>query len=699
MPRGRRPRVRRWALGALGAVTLVAGVAPAGASAAGYADAVIATPGVAHYWRMGEPGGTSAGDLVGGVTGTYSSASLGMTGAIAADADTAMRFTGSSAVALGGGPAFAGDMTVEAWVNHDGRRRTRDLVSDGTSSAGHHLWLTSGGAPAFDVAMTNGATTTNVSVRGAALSTGVWHHLVATVDATTVTLYADGEPVASAAVAGVPVPAGGHTLRLGRDSASSGNWFRGLMDDVALYGAALPAAVVREHYALALGPDSDTAIGATPPGLTSAPTATFAFAANVSASTFECSLDGGAWAACASPVTHGSLAAGAHGFRVRSRDRHGRVDASPAAFAWSVDPLLGAPPAPVTTVEAAPPALSGSADATFAFTATGAGVRFECSLDGGAWTRCASPVTYRGLTNATHGFRVRARDRYDRVDPVPPSAVWTVDTVASDTLALAVLPSAVQPTAMVAFSAEPGARFQCDVGGAGWAPCESPAAFPGGQRVAVRAVDDAGNADPTPAVVTLPPAPPAEPIAHLTGASAAFRFATAGTGPAQCSLDGAPWAACGATLTLDSLAPGGHRLAVRAALPGGGTADVHADWTVALPAPSLVGVQFPVLLYVPPARKIRAAGFPSSRLPALRFSLNVAATVRLRLARTTGPAKRRHVHTWTVAGGTGANVTRLPIAVYRGLTSARYRLTAEASGGAGRSPLRTVRFHVVRRSR
>jgi hypothetical protein len=121
-------------------------------------------------------------------------------------------------------------------------------------------------------------------------------------------------------------------------------------------------------------------------------------------------------------------------------------------------------------------------------------------------------------------------------------------------------------------------------------------------------------------------------------------------------------------------------------------------WTVGLPAPRLVGVQFPVLVALPSARKL-ARRFPASRLPPVRFSLNVAATVRLRLARTTGPRSARRAQTWTVAGTAGANVARVPLAVYRRLAPARYTLTAEAGTATGRTASRPLRFQVVRRAR
>jgi outer membrane protein OmpA-like peptidoglycan-associated protein len=63
--------------------------------------------------------------------------------------------------------------------------------------------------------------------------------------------------------------------------------------------------------------------------------ATLTFASPDGAS-FECSLDGAAWQACASPVAYRGLANGAHTFAVRAVDAAGNVDGTPAARAWTV---------------------------------------------------------------------------------------------------------------------------------------------------------------------------------------------------------------------------------------------------------------------------------------------------------------------------------------------------------------------------
>jgi PKD repeat protein len=81
----------------------------------------------------------------------------------------------------------------------------------------------------------------------------------------------------------------------------------------------------------------DTTITEGPMGQGRGPAATFTFTSSEPGSTFECSLDGGAWAACSSPATFNKLGTGEHELRVRATDKAGNTDASPAARTWTVD--------------------------------------------------------------------------------------------------------------------------------------------------------------------------------------------------------------------------------------------------------------------------------------------------------------------------------------------------------------------------
>jgi hypothetical protein len=79
----------------------------------------------------------------------------------------------------------------------------------------------------------------------------------------------------------------------------------------------------------------ETTIRIKPPPLASSPNARFGFAASERGSTFECSLNGGAFTPC--PSRHVvSVASGAHTLEVRATDRAGNTDATPASYSWTV---------------------------------------------------------------------------------------------------------------------------------------------------------------------------------------------------------------------------------------------------------------------------------------------------------------------------------------------------------------------------
>jgi hypothetical protein len=63
--------------------------------------------------------------------------------------------------------------------------------------------------------------------------------------------------------------------------------------------------------------------------------ATFWFTATENA-TFGCSLDGGAWVACASPKSYTSLSKGRHTVRVRATDAARNVDPTPASYTFKI---------------------------------------------------------------------------------------------------------------------------------------------------------------------------------------------------------------------------------------------------------------------------------------------------------------------------------------------------------------------------
>lgn len=107
--------------------------------------------------------------------------------------------------------------------------------------------------------------------------------------------------------------------------------------------------------------------------------------------------------------------------------------------AGSADPTCFAvvPPEttpPETTITSSPPNPSKSQDATFTFTGSdnvtpAENLTFECSLDGGNFTPCTTPLVYVDLDQGLRTFRVRAIDALGNVDPSPATFTWNINPI------------------------------------------------------------------------------------------------------------------------------------------------------------------------------------------------------------------------------------------------------------------------------
>jgi Tol biopolymer transport system component len=159
-------------------------------------------------------------------------------------------------------------------------------------------------------------------------------------------------------------------------------------------------------WLLAGAPDvlrPDTTITSGPSGTVASTSASFTFTATEAAA-FECRLDGAAFSPCNTPKDYSGLAPGPHSFAVRARDAADNVDLSPATRVWTASP---APPD--TAITAGPAGTTAATRLSFSFSSPSAETTgFECRLNGGAWTGCASPVTYGPLVPGAHSLEVRA---------------------------------------------------------------------------------------------------------------------------------------------------------------------------------------------------------------------------------------------------------------------------------------------------
>jgi hypothetical protein len=221
----------------------------------------------------------------------------------------------------------------------------------------------------------------------------------------------------------------------------------------------------------------------------------FTFSASESA-TFQCRMDTGDWAGCSSPYSFSGLVDGNHTFSVKATDLAGNLETAEKSYTFSTDTA-----APDTVITGQPPLLSNSASGTFTFTADGA-VTYQCKVDAGSWGHCNLVYNFSGLADGSHTFSVRGIDRSGNMDLTPATYTWIIDTTPPESILTASV-SGNSATFTVS-SNDPTAILQCALDTAAWAVCSGTVSFTGlssgSHSFSVRAIDPAGNVDPTPAI-------------------------------------------------------------------------------------------------------------------------------------------------------------------------------------------------------
>jgi hypothetical protein len=259
----------------------------------------------------------------------------------------------------------------------------------------------------------------------------------------------------------------------------------------------------------------------TPPANDTSTSASFSFGDDEAGVTFECQLDAAAFASCTSPAAYSGLADGSHTFAVRARDAVGNAS-SATSYTWS----LQAPRPPAPSIDTKPSNPSNVKQAVFAFSDTDGTVSFQCSVDGAAYSPCTSLFTTAALADGSHTFAVEAVDISNRTSN-PTQYTWTIDTVAPPAPSITSKPAAVVASGSASFGfsdTQAGVAFECQLDGAAFASCTSPAAYSGlatGQHTfAVRAREAAGNASAATTyswrIDITPPAQPTGLTASLT---------------------------------------------------------------------------------------------------------------------------------------------------------------------------------------
>jgi hypothetical protein len=344
-----------------------------------------------------------------------------------------------------------------------------------------------------------------------------------------------------------------------------------------------------------------TEILAGPDPLTRASSAQFQFAtvAPEAGVTFACRIDGGSWLPCQPGTTFTNLGQGVHSFTVRARDTAGNVDATPPSRTWRIDSV-----APTLTFTEAP-TLTRHAAATFDFSSSEDGSRFECSVDGEAWSGCASPFAADVAGDGPHELRVRAYDAADNLSLVQ-AKTWTLDTTAPKTTATFTRGPGIDAASFAFSATEATSHFECRLDDGAWKRCVTGHAVAGlddGEHsFSVRATDLAGNVEPDPSV-TIWTVDTMAPETTLTGGpsglisstQARFTFSSSRDGATfQCRIDGSAWSACVSPLVRTGLADGDHTFEVRSAVGSlAETTGVSRSWRVDTAAPDTYVVSGP----------------------------------------------------------------------------------------------------------
>ena len=318
----------------------------------------------------------------------------------------------------------------------------------------------------------------------------------------------------------------------------------------------------------------------------------FSFGASESGTTYQCRLDGAAFAPCTSPKGYSNLAEVTHTFVVRATDAAGNTGPE-TSHEWTIDTTQ-----PTASITSGPTNPSNEKSPTFLFASDENGT-FSCKLDAGSFAPCTSPKNYGvNLADGAHTFVVRPTDLAGNVG-ASVSLGWTIDTtapIASVTQRPANFTNDSTPT--FGFTSVDATSFHCSLDGAAFVLCTSPTSYPslpdGEHSFAVKATDSLGNTGlaavvewtidtvPPTATITQKPASPSNDTAP------AFRFSSSENGSTfACRLEEGGFAPCASPKSYAGLVDGGHKFTVRSTDAAGNTSpEVVYLWTVDTVAPA-----------------------------------------------------------------------------------------------------------------
>jgi hypothetical protein len=215
-----------------------------------YRDVVLAD-GPLGYWRLGDTGSV-AKDEVGGHDGTYAGSVTHRAGALASGDDGAAVFDGTSFVDIGNAFSFMGKtpFSLEAWIAPDGFGSSSDTRCIAAKNAGP---LGSGPKDGYAFFLVGGLKLSRFrdgaedDVTASLSQVSVFTHVVAIYDGNTIALYANGARIAEGP-ASQPMIEVAPSFTIGASRGGAACFFRGGLDEVAIYGTPLSSERIQAHF-------------------------------------------------------------------------------------------------------------------------------------------------------------------------------------------------------------------------------------------------------------------------------------------------------------------------------------------------------------------------------------------------------------------------------------------------------------------
>jgi YD repeat-containing protein len=224
-----------------------------------YAQKVLATAGLAHFWRMGEAAGTTLADAKGDSPATIAGGpTLGAAGAVPGT-DTAVSFDGVNDYASAGiDLSAASKVTVEFWLKWNAFANDESLAMEFTpnfnDNAGGFLVDPNSPQDGGRFGLGIGVNGTRNDAYFARPTAGAWHHYALVFDttapgATQIVPYVDGQAVTYTKTAtGTGASFANSTLYF-MSRAGTALFGAGGLDELAVYTRALSSAEIAAHYA------------------------------------------------------------------------------------------------------------------------------------------------------------------------------------------------------------------------------------------------------------------------------------------------------------------------------------------------------------------------------------------------------------------------------------------------------------------